>query len=198
MSRIHRFDHIAAFTDAVDLVGDFCVIDGNVNCTTVKLRGCSFSGAYSITTTGALSCDYESFKNLIAAGVVLTGVTSFVPLFPRFGLAFGASVATSGQFLLVGGPSAVSTATEGATQVQMAASYALLSVRARSLTNASTVTVRKGGASQSMTCSPAANGNASDSAIGHWVTGNADDLISTLVGGTAGGLVRAVVEGVYL
>jgi hypothetical protein len=194
-----RFKHIPATTNtAADLTADFCVIDGNLSFNTIKLRGCSFSSNFSLTTVGALTCDLESFKNLISSSVVVTGVSSFVANFPRAPQPFGASVATSGQFLLYGGPSAVSTATEGSGQIQMAASYAIIGLRARSLTNSSTVTVRKGGASQSMTCAPAAGGNASDAAIGHWVTGNADDLISVIVGGTAGGLVRAVLELVLL
>jgi hypothetical protein len=168
----------------------------NITAATATLYLCSFSSAITITCT-TLSADYATFRALLAAGATLT-VTTFTPLFPRDIKTFGASTATSGQFLLTGGPSAVSTATEGAGQLMMPSSYAILAIVARSLTNSSTVTVRKGGADQALTCAPAANGNASDRAIGHMVTGNQNDLISVGVTGTAGGLVRASLEIVLL
>lgn len=196
-----RFESVPAFTNTVeDFVADFCSIDGNISANTIKLRGCSFSGSFSLTTVGALTCDLESFKNLIAATTNVTGVASFVANFPRFGLAYGAAVATSGQYLVGGTPNVNSTATEGQATYEAANSYVLLGLRGRSLTNSCTLTVRIASATPSPTlnCSPAANGDANDYAIAHWLKGNATDQISVLVGGTAGGLVRAVVEGVYL
>jgi hypothetical protein len=198
MTQAIRFGKAEGTSDNGNHFYDFAQLTGNISTTgTVTLRGCSFTGAISITCSQLLA-DHESFKNLIAAGVNVTGVTAFIPLFPRSPQPFGASTATSGQYLLYGGANAVSTATQGAGQIQMVASYAILSLRARSLTNSSTVTIQKGGSNTSMTCSPAANGNASDATIGHWVTGNADDLIGVIVTGTAGGLVRAVFELVLL
>lgn len=172
-------------------------LTGNLTAASITLTGCAFASAISITCT-TLTVDYETFRALVAAGVNVSGVTTLVPLFGRDQKTFGASVATSGQFLPVGGPSAVSTATEGATQIMMPSSYAVLALVARSLTNSSTVTVRKGGVDTALTCSPAANGNASDRALGHMVTGNQNDLLSLGVTGTAGGLVRASIEVVLL
>lgn len=196
-----RFKRVPATTNtAADATLDFCAIDGNLSFNTIKLRGCSFSGAFSLTTVGALTCDFESFKNLIAAATNITAVASFVPNFPRFTLHFGASTLTSGQLLVPGGPNVVSVATgsEGTVQLGMADSYVLLGITGRAVTQPCTLTVRKGGVSQSMTCSPAASGNDKDFAIAHWVSGNQYDLISMIGGGTAGGLARGTIEGVYL
>src|SRR5690349_11450172 len=98
----------------------------DVTAASVTLYSCSFSAAITVTCT-TLSADYATFKALLAAGVTLS-VTTFTPLFPRDLKTFGASVATSGQFLLVGGPSAASTATEGSGQVMMPSSYAVIAI----------------------------------------------------------------------
>jgi hypothetical protein len=198
-SHITRFGTMEGSIEDVDHVGEFSLISGNLSNTTktIRLRGCSFSGAISLTTP-TLYADLETFRNMITSGVVLTGVTAFVPLFPIVSKEFGAATATSGQFLLPGGPSAVSTATEGAGQIQTPSSYVVIGIRGRALAQPATITLRKGGVSQALTCSMAASGNANDVAIGHWVSGNADELLGVIVGGTAGGLVRATLLVAYI
>lgn len=189
---------IDAITESVDIVcEEGSVVNGNLSANNITLRGCSFTGAYSLTCT-TLSCDYESFRALIAAGVNIAGVTTFVSLFAGQVMTWGAAVATTGQFLAPGAQENGTTqATEGNVQIMMPRSYAIRNLYARAPATSCTVTVRKGGVNTSLSCSPASS-TASDLAIGHWVTGSATDLISVAVTGAGGGLVRASFEVVLL
>lgn len=197
MSRIHRFESVAAVNEAIDLVCESCSITGNLTVTTALLRGCSFTGVTAIAAT-TLTCDYESFKNLIAAGISVAGVTSFVPLFAVEQEEFGAKVVTSGQFLALGAANnATSFATESDVQLSMAQSYAIVWMLGRAPATSVTATVRKGGTNQSLAVSPNSS-TVSDTSPSHWVLGNQGDLISIGTSGTAGGILRVDVGIVML
>lgn len=112
---------------------------------------------------------------------------------PKGGLyTWGAAVATAGQFFAPGAQeNGTTNATEGNVQIIMPSSYIIRNLWARAPATTAIITVRKGGVDTTLTCTCVSN-TASD--VTHFVTGNAQDLISISCGGAAGGLVRIACE----
>lgn len=200
MSHVTRFGLLEGDSENADQFGEYSTVTGNLSTTgKITLRGCKFASAVSLTCAQLLA-DYESFKNLIAANVVVTGVAAFIPQFNVDELIFGAATATSGQLLVPGPASAasVATASESTVQLFLERPWVAIALGARSLVQPATVTLRRESVSRSLTCAPAAGGNASDESPAHWEIGSQFDKISLIVGGMAGNVVRASVGIVYL
>lgn len=192
MSTVELYNTVVTTSENVDYDANHSLFAANISTTqTIRLRnGCTFSGAISLTCA-TLYADLESFRNMLNSGVILTGVTAFVPLFDIPQKEWGAAVATSGQFLAEGAAeNATTNATEANVQIITDQSYVLLNLEARAPATSCTVTMRVGGVSQTLTCSPSSSTD-KDRSIAHWVKGNEGDLVSVLIGGVAGGLVRA-------
>lgn len=189
----HKVGHAVSgvWTGDGTLTLDRCSFTGNTTADALVIRGCTFTGAWTITC-GTITIDAQSFAAAVAAGVTFSSSPTV------FGggqaLWFQTATGTAGQYMPTG-PATVNSATSASvanTEIFFPVKMVVAFLRFYSTTSTTcTATIQKNGVDQALTVTRSGTGAGTDNA--HYVVFNAGDSLNVKITGTPNGLQEVAV-----